>query len=362
VIPVILLRPAIAPFTKLNSPVNRTSTMPFRTAVSIPVTEPSQVGEARRTAVAAAQNLGFSEEATARVGIVATEVGGNLLKHARGGQVVVSPLDLTDEVGLEILALDQGRGIENIARALTDGYSTAGTSGTGLGACRRLASHFELHSSAGTGTAVLAQFWERPPPRMPWAPEVEIGGLSLPHPGEECCGDRWTARLDAGRTLVLVADGLGHGRYAAEAAEGVIQVFKTHSRMRPGAILEAAHAAIRGTRGAAAAIAEIDHDAGQVRYAGIGNISGAIIVGDQRMNLVSHNGILGHQCRKVHEFVQPWPANAILVMHSDGLSTQWRLQDYAGLAARHPGLMAGVLYRDFARGRDDVTVVALREA
>ena len=49
-------------------------------------------------------------------------------------------------------------------------------------------------------------------------------------------------------------------------------------------------------------------------------------------------------------------------MHSDGLTTHWTLERLPGLAARHPSLIAGVLYRDFKRGRDDVTVVVARGA
>ena len=48
-------------------------------------------------------------------------------------------------------------------------------------------------------------------------------------------------------------------------------------------------------------------------------------------------------------------------MHSDGLHTRWDLEQYPGLAQCHPSLNAAALYRDFARGRDDITVVVLRE-
>jgi hypothetical protein len=118
---------------------------------------------------------------------------------------------------------------------------------------------------------------------------------------------------------------------------------------------------LRSTRGAAAAVAEIDLFRRQVRYAGVGNISGSILAGGKSQSLVSHNGTVGHEMRRVQEFTYPWPPDALLVLHSDGLATQWRLDRHPGLAARHPGLVAGVLYRDHARGRDDVTVVVARQ-
>jgi hypothetical protein len=77
--------------------------------------------------------------------------------------------------------------------------------------------------------------------------------------------------------------------------------------------------------------------------------------------MVSHNGTVGHEVRKIQEFTYPWHPEGILIMHSDGLGTHWTVERYAGLAAKHPSLIAGILYRDFNRGRDDVTVLVARE-
>ncbi|HMB03511.1 MAG TPA: SpoIIE family protein phosphatase [Isosphaeraceae bacterium] len=162
----------------------------------------------------------------------------------------------------------------------------------------------------------------------------------------------------------MVADGLGHGARAAEAAQAAVRIFHDRAAAGPAAVLQAAHLGLRNTRGAALAIAEIDRAAGAVRFAGIGNIAATILGpdGERGTNLVSHNGTVGHEMRKVQEFVSPWPEGSLLVMHSDGLGTHWRLGRYPGLVARHPSLIAGVLYRDFKRGRDDVTVLVARDA
>jgi hypothetical protein len=77
--------------------------------------------------------------------------------------------------------------------------------------------------------------------------------------------------------------------------------------------------------------------------------------------MVSMNGTAGQGAARVRAFDYAWEARATLVMASDGLDTRWSLDDYPGLAARDPALIAGVLYRDHTRGRDDVTVVAVRE-
>ena len=49
-------------------------------------------------------------------------------------------------------------------------------------------------------------------------------------------------------------------------------------------------------------------------------------------------------------------------MHTEGLNGRWAMHNHTGLAMRDPALIAGVLYRDHARGRDDTTVLVATEA
>jgi hypothetical protein len=76
--------------------------------------------------------------------------------------------------------------------------------------------------------------------------------------------------------------------------------------------------------------------------------------------MVSMNGTLGHSVGRIQHFSYPWGKTSALIMHSDGLATRWNMDQYPGLAARHPALLAGVLYRDFCRRRDDVTILVSR--
>jgi hypothetical protein len=163
----------------------------------------------------------------------------------------------------------------------------------------------------------------------------------------------------AERCLLLVADGLGHGLGAAEAARAVVQTCRQHHTRTPEALLAAAHTAAQGTRGAAVGVAEIDTVTQAVRFAGVGNIAGMVWTATGSHGLASHNGIVGHEMRRRQMFTYPWGPGAVVVLHSDGLQTRWRLEAYPGLARRHPSLIAGVLYRDFTRGRDDVTVLVV---
>ena len=98
-------------------------------------------------------------------------------------------------------------------------------------------------------------------------------------------------------------------------------------------------------------------------FAGVGNVSAQIYSGAKAsQHLVSVNGTAGHQMHRIREFSYPWPDDGMLVMHSDGLSTNAGLEKHSGLALHDPSLIAGVLYRDFTRRNDDATVVVAKAA
>ncbi len=329
--------------------------------VAVPVADASQPGEARRAAVALAAKLGFGETARGQIALAVTEAATNLVKHAAaGGELLLRPIDCDGGVGLELLALDRGPGMAEVGRCLSDGYSTAGSAGQGLGAISRLADEFDVHSLPGSGTALLARFGTAcPPESMPGG--FVTGAVNLPLAGEDVCGDAWDVIETDDACRFLVVDGLGHGLHASEAAQAAVRVFRERRELGLSDLTHALHDALRSTRGAALAIAEIDRRGG-LRYLGVGNIAASIHPADggRAQSLVSQNGTVGHRLLKVTEFDYAWSDDSLLVMHSDGISTQWRLENHPGLIARHPGVIAGVLYRDYSRGRDDVTVVTAR--
>jgi anti-sigma regulatory factor (Ser/Thr protein kinase) len=330
--------------------------------VLLPVDDRSQIGEVRRTATGMARQLGLDEQDQGRVALVLTEALNNAVKHGGGGQVVLRPITNSSS-GVEALVIDKGPGIPDVERALRDGYSTAGTPGTGLGAVARVSDRFDIYSLAGQGTALLIRVCARrgEVDRSPAVPSLETGAVCLARSGETVCGDAWALGRTAGRVILIVADGLGHGPDAAAASMEAIRVFRKSLSLAPADILAEIHSALRSTRGAAVAVAALDPNLKEVRYAGVGNIAGSIVSAAETRSMVSHNGTVGHEVRKIQEFRYDWPTGALVIMQSDGLQTHWRLDRYPGLVTRDPALIAGVLYRDFTRGRDDVTVLAVRE-
>ena len=329
--------------------------------ISVNVTEASQVAEARRRASALAVKLGFDEAAVGRVALATTELATNLVKYGTRGEIVLASYEEADHAGVEIVSLDRGAGLASVENALSDGSSTGGTAGHGLGAVKRQAHAFDIASWPGHGVAVFARFGpRRPGPATIREPLAGYGSISVPLRGEAANGDAACfRRRDDGWTLI-VADGLGHGPNAAQASEAAVRLFRDHEHGSPAEILMAIHAGLRHTRGGAVAVGRYDSERGVLTFCGIGNVAGTVVNAGKTNGTVSMPGTVGHIARRFQEFEYPLAPGGLCVMHSDGVGTSWKLGPYPGILAAHPGILAAVLYRDYGRPRDDATVAVAR--
>ena len=321
------------------------------------VRDASEVGEARRAATGLAHRKGFSQDIKARIALVATELATNLLKHAGEGLVAINEFLDADGSGIELIALDKGPGIADVARCLVDGFSTAGSPGTGLGAVTRVSDSYAIYSRPGIGTVVMARFLA-PNAVPPGA--LEIGVVIDTYPGESVCGDGWVTMNGRKGVTLLLVDGSGHGPHAAHAAETAALAFADNIDKECVPLVEAIHRALAPTRGAALAVARIDRDARVIRFVGVGNIGAVMVNGGEARRMASYNGTAGHVAPRIREFTYPVKGGVTVLMHSDGLSSKWDLASYPGLGASHPSLIAGVLFRDHRRERDDASVVVMK--
>jgi anti-sigma regulatory factor (Ser/Thr protein kinase) len=335
-----------------------TAELPVRVGIS----GQSDIGECRRTARRLGEACNLDENDVGKICIVATELATNVVRHGGGGEMLVQVLNDGVRPQLEMLAIDRGRGMEDVDRCLRDGYSTGGTPGTGLGAVSRLSSTFDIFSVPGQGTVALSRvepkFAESSP--AAGANRLQFGAICVALAGEIECGDTWRI-ADRGAVLsVMVADGLGHGPLAATASRAAAQAFADRPFDEPSSVLQSLHRGLAATRGAVAACARLHAAEGRVDYAGVGNIHGAIVGWGGSRGMVSHNGTLGIQVPRPKQFAYDWPPGELVVMHSDGLSARWNLAEHPGLYTHHPAIVAAVLYRDLGRKRDDATVVVVR--
>ena len=328
--------------------------------LAIAVADVSQVSAARLGAQRLAHSLEFDEVRRGKLAIAVTEAVTNMMKHAGGGTLAARTVQNGEAIGIEVMAIDNGPGMDDFAESARDGVSTTGTAGTGLGAMRRQSDEFDVYTRHAAGTIVRMVFWNREAPLTRGA--YEVGAIVVPKNGETTCGDAWGMELHANGVTFLVADGLGHGPDASRAAASAVEVLHKHPDTSAIRILDLAHARLRPTRGAALAVIRHDAVAGEISFAGVGNIAACVIDAGARRAMVSHNGIVGHNVHKSVEYRYPWPRGSLLVAHSDGLESQWDIAAFPGLASRHPAMIAAMLFREHSRQRDDVAVMVARAA
>jgi anti-sigma regulatory factor (Ser/Thr protein kinase) len=324
--------------------------------ISLIVSDESQVAEARRETTAIARRQGFEEVDSGRVALVATELATNLVKHASGGEILVGIDEEGGRGGVQIVALDKGRGMANVQTCLADGYSSAGTAGNGLGAVTRLSTVVDIASWLGVGTAVLATIEPGKFRRDRATSRSAFGAVSVAKLGEDVCGDAWAIDHSGASTTLFVADGLGHGPAAAEAAVEAVRLFRRFNGHQVPTLLDYIHGGLRSTRGAAISMARYEPHSEQVIFGGIGNVAGVLTFRNELRRMVAMPGTAGYSVRKIQSFQYPFKGG-LVILCSDGVSTSWKLDRYPNLEAAHPTLIAAVLYRDFGRPRDDATVL-----
>lgn len=312
------------------------------------------VGSPRRAAAAVGTRLGLSPSRIGELEIVVAELAGNLYKHAGGGSLVLRAARGGDLAGVQAISVDAGPGIADLREAVRDGHTTAGSLGIGLGAVGRLSTAWDGYSLPGRGTVIVAEIWPTGTVRRSW-----VDGLTRPMAGEPVSGDAFAVRANGREINVMVCDGLGHGPLAYIAAKAAVDAFTDGPPADPAATVEHIHRRLRQTRGGAVAVARLDLEAAAVTFAGLGNVAGAVM-GAEHRGMISLPGIAGHQRRAVRAYIYPLGPDDLVVLHTDGVSHRWSLDDYPGLSRHSPLVIAATVLRDAAVRRDDATVVVAR--
>lgn len=316
-------------------------------ATPVPIDHVSAVHVAARTARTSALAVGLPPPMPDQAAVVASELASNINKHAWDGVVYVCPLLLG--AGITITAVDRGPGMTDVDRCLTDGHTTTGTLGVGLGAVRRMTSDLAI-SSTPEGTLVAARLR---PPGENRAPELDH--LVLPADGEDTCGDTVAAARTGDEMTLLVVDGLGHGAAATEAARFAERAFRREPAAPLPEVMIGIHRGIRHTRGAAVALLRVG--AGLVSFCGIGNISTAVLTGTRTHHLLSTPGVVGLRTERPAQQDVTAPPGSVVVAHSDGLDNRWLFGPPRQLPAR---LLAPEIVRNHRRRHDDASVVIAR--
>ncbi len=117
--------------------------------------------DARLAARSMAEEIGFTGSDLVLIATAVSEVARNIVEYAGHGEVLLEVQQNGTRKGIEIVARDQGPGIEDVARAMQVGFTTSRGLGLGLPGAKRLMDEFEIVSGVGCGTTVTMRKWLR---------------------------------------------------------------------------------------------------------------------------------------------------------------------------------------------------------
>lgn len=352
------------------------------------INDKSHIADARRQVASLVHYGDFTESDNGRIALIITELATNILKHAGQGNILVqsvsstrtftsdgsSPYGLTetgaDLIGLDIISIDNGKGMRDPDACIEDGYSTAGSQGTGLGAIMRQSDAFHTFSMHGEGSIIHARvIGERSAKQMSKEANeprhnglrITASGINVPYKDEDVSGDSWGCKSTRNGLAVMLADGIGHGQDAHLASRTAVDTFQRSESSSPSGLLGDVHDALGPTRGAATSVAVWSVEKETLTFCGIGNVSGSISDHHHHnRKMMTFNGTLGHNVGRYHDLNYPIAQDGVFVLHSDGLTANWSFHRYPGLAEMPAIVIAAVLFRDFSRRRDDACVVVVK--
>ncbi len=134
--------------------------MTVLTSSFVQITSGDDVVRVRHEVRARAIEVGLGLVDQTKIITAASELARNTLDYGGGGTLLIEGLQEGSRKGVRLTFEDQGPGIADIEKALTDGYTTGGGLGLGLGGAKRLSNEFSIASNPGRGTRVVIARWK----------------------------------------------------------------------------------------------------------------------------------------------------------------------------------------------------------
>lgn len=129
--------------------------------ISFDLLEPSDNALVVYTARQILARIGFDTSSEFVIASAVSELSTNILRYAGSGTITMRRIRNDHENGFEVVARDQGPGIEDIETALKDNYSTGKGLGLGLPSVKRIMDTMEIWSEPEKGTCITARIWVR---------------------------------------------------------------------------------------------------------------------------------------------------------------------------------------------------------
>ena len=309
---------------------------------------------------AAATSAGFDEVKVGKIDIIVSEITSNLNKYAKGGELLVGIGNDSGGLYVEIISLDQGPGIPDIGRVLSDGYSSTATLGHGLGSIKRLSDLFDVYSVKDWGTTLVARVYKEEQPLFKKR-RLECRGINVPKRGELVSGDGFCLEETDEGFRILVADGLGHGPDANAAVKEACGAFTACTEKTPTETIRYIHSQIRKTRGIVGLVVFYNSQTRTWRMTGVGNIAARWMGALNTRNHVSYNGIIGYNIPgTMNEQMMSQEEFPLFIACSDGIKSRWDITKFPALMQHDGMIIASALYKEFSRGTDDTSVLVCK--
>jgi anti-sigma regulatory factor (Ser/Thr protein kinase) len=328
--------------------------------------------------------LGFETSASSQITTAVSELGRNILKYAGAGQLQVERITREHHVGFRCTVVDKGPGIADLDAAMADHFSTSGTLGLGLPGVKRMMDEFVVESSSGKGTRVVITKWVTVPPpsatgtskARPSKPAasraaaqdarrdgavtaIDWAVYARPCAGERASGDTVVVVERPDVVFIAIVDVLGHGPEAHEVARFAEAFLREAWTRDPVAVTLRLHDELKGRRGAAAGMALLDVEQGELHYVGVGNTT-IRRFGARETRLHSVDGTLGQSLRSPRKQTMLLGRGDVLLLHTDGVRSGFKIDDYPQMRYETAKTIVRKVVEQFGRPYDDATCFALR--
>lgn len=300
---------------------------------------------------------GFSDARLGHIDLIVSELVTNLVKHGGGGELMVAMIEEHGSQGIEIVSVDNGLGIEDVALMTKDGMSTKRTLGLGLGTIKRMSDLLQIYSIKDWGTIMLVRVFETEAPLFKKASPIEIRSLVVAKPGETACGDAFAQVITSDEIRLFLGDGLGHGADAEKAVLTACDAFRNSTEKSAVDVLRSINDAVRKTRGLVGTVAIFDMSRKVWKVCGVGNIMTRITSQGAGRSNMPYNGIIGLNVpRTLNEHEVPYEKGQQLIMCSDGMKSKWDTLKYYSIFRYDATVACAALLKDYARQTDDMSI------
>lgn len=173
------------------------------------------------------------------------------------------------------------------------------------------------------------------------------------------CGDEYGFWRRGQKDILCVADGLGHGKHAAEAAKIAVGYVADHLLDPLPEIFAGCDRTLRNTRGVAMTVACINKDDQTLVCAGIGNTR-AMVIGKKTVRLSSNYGIVGGGYKILSPETVTFAPGNLAILFTDGLAELFDLSEYSEEVCVDLQQLARRIFEDWHCGTDDAALLVYR--